>query len=157
MYFRLQTAAREWFRDVRKDLSIDFDIYYLCLMAGLARRRKAEASQAATTDLTNDFPGVYRMKGRIITAFFLSQELKQLGISFTERSALHAAIRDLVDPLSSSHLSDQGIKEINKYSFGGFEVLTEYFQKRHIDRPRTLEAFLPMYKELINEAVAEQG
>lgn len=151
MYFRLQKAAREWFRDISKDMSLDFDMYYLCLMTGLASGRKAEASQADTTDLTNDFPGVYRIKGRIITAFFLSQELKQLGISFTEKTALHTAIRGLVDPLSSSHLSDQGIKEINKYSFGGFEVLTEYFAKKHLDRPRNLETFLPMYKELIGK------
>lgn len=151
MYFRLQKAAREWFKDISKDLPLDFDIYYLCLMAGLAGGKKAEASQADTTDLTNDFPGVYRIRGRIITAFFLSRELKQLGISFSERSALDLAIRRLVDPLSASHLSDQGIKEINQYCFGGFELLTEYFEKRHIDRPRKLETFLPMYSQLIGE------
>jgi len=153
MYFRLQEAAREWFKDVSKEMPIDFDIYYLCLMAGLASGRKAEASQADTSDLTNYFPGAYRGKGRIITAFFLSRELKALGIAFEERNSLHSAIRELVDPLSSSHLSDQGIKEINKYSFGGFKVLVEYFQKRLIDRPRTLEGFLPMYKQLIDEFV----
>lgn len=147
--FRLRKSTRDWFKEISSEFSLDFDMYYLCLMAGLATGRKEEASQADTTDLVNDFPGNYRSKGRLITALFLSQELKELGIKLSERVALHSAIQGLVDPLSSAHLSEMGMKELNKYSFGGFDVLTEWFD----DRPRTIETFLPLYKRYLDEAI----
>lgn len=147
--FRLRKDIREWFKEISGKFPLDFDMYYLCLMAGLATGRKEEASQAETTDLVSDFPGDYRAKGRLITALFLSQELKELGIELSERTALHSAIRSLVDPLSSSHLSDAGMKELNKYSFGGYEVLTQWFP----DGPQTIETFLPLYKRHLDEAI----
>jgi len=147
--FRLLKDTRNWFKKISSEFSLDFDMYYLCLMAGLATGRKEEASQADTTDLVNDFPGDYRSKGRLITALFLSQELKELGISLSERPALHAAIRGLVDPLSSAHLSDAGMKELNKYSFGGYEVLTQWFP----DGPQTIETFLPLFKRHLDKAI----
>lgn len=149
MPFRLRKDARQWFKGIEKQLDLGFDIYYFCLMAGLATGRKKEVTQAETTDLVNEFPGAYRPKGRIIIALFLTRELKSLGIKLTEKRAIHAAIRGLVEPLSSSHLSDGGMKELNKYAFGGFEVLTEWFQ----ERPRTVETFLPLYKQYLDSAL----
>jgi hypothetical protein len=149
--FRLRKDTRQWFKGIEKDLDLGFDMYYLCLMAGLATGRKEEASQAETTDLVNEFPGSYRSRGRIIIALFLTREIKAMGIKMSEKRMLHSAIRGLVDPLSSSHLSDAGMKELNKYAFGGFEILTEWFQ----ERPRTIETFLPLYKQYLDIALNE--
>jgi hypothetical protein len=121
---------------------LDFDMYYLCLMAGIASGRKEDVPTAETTELVDEFPGEYRANGRLITAAFLARELRAMGIQYSERAALHSAIRQLIDPLAASHLSDAGMKEMNRYSYGGFEVLTEWFQ----DRPRAIETFLPLYR-----------
>jgi len=139
--FRLRRDAREWFRDIRPAMSLDFDVYHLCFMAGLAARRKGEASQAETTELVDAFPGAYRPKGRLLVAAFLARELRELGVSTQDRAALHTAIHRLVDPLAPSHLSDEGMRQFNQYSYGGFDAITEWFD----DRPRVIETFLPTY------------
>jgi len=103
------------------------------------------------TELAQDFPGEYRSRGRIIAALLLTKELKKLGIRFEERATLHKEIAKLIDPLSSTHLSSVGMDEINHYSLGGFDVLTEWFD----DRPRHLETFLPKFRAQLKTALSE--
>lgn len=149
MPFRLRKDAREWFKGISDDLALDFDIFYFCLMAGLATGRKAFLPANEATDLAQDFPGDYRSRGRIIVALLLTRELKKLGIKFEERATLHREIGKLIDPLSSTHLSSPGMDEINNYSFGGFDVLTDWFD----DRPRHLETFLPQYRQYLKKVL----
>jgi len=141
MPFRLRRDAREWFRDIRPAMALDFDMYHLCFMTGLATGRKADASHQDTTELVDAFPGVFRSRGRLLVASFLAREVRAHGVTTTDRAALHRTISGLIDPLSPSHLSDAGMKEFNRYSYGGFDVLTEWFE----DRPRAIETFLPTY------------
>lgn len=153
MPFRLRKDTRKWFKDIENAFSSGsapgFDMYYLCLMVGLAARCKEDVPTSETTELVDQFPGDYRLKGRVIVALFLSRELEAMGITRSERTALHSAIAGLVNPLSASHLSEVGMKEFNKYSFGGFDVLTEWFD----DRPRAVETFLPLYKRHMDQAI----
>ena len=79
------------------------------------------------------------------------RELDAMGISRWDKRALNAAIGQLVDPLSPTHLSDAGLRELNKYSYGGFAVLTEWFD----EAPRVFEALLPLYKRKLDDATAE--
>jgi len=149
MPFRLRKDAKEWFKGVTDDLGLDFDMFYFCLMAGLATGRKTFSSASEATDLAQDFPGEYRSRGRIIVALLLTRELKMLGIKFEERTALHREIGKLIDPLSSAHLSTPGMDAINHYASGGFDVLTEWFD----DRPRHLETFLPQFRQQVKSAL----
>ena len=149
MPFRLRRDAREWFRGVSSSFSLDFDMYYLCLMAGLAESRLANTPTVETTELVDNFPGEYRAKGRLIVALFLAKELTRLSINYSERAAVHETINELVDPLSRSHLSDRGLRKINSYAYGGYEVLTEWFA----ERPRRIETFLVEYKKKLDLAV----
>ena len=119
-------------------------------MAGLATGRKApEVPISATAELVDDFPGSYRPNGRMIVALFLSREIRALGINYSERVTLHQAIHQLIDPLSSSILSEEGMRAMNYYAWGGFEVLQEWFE----DRPRAIEVFLPVFKERLDEVL----
>ena len=149
MPFRLLKDARPWFKGIEKDLTLDFDMYYFCLMTGLAAGKKRSSQTEDATDLAQDFPGEYRARGRVIVALLLTRELRSLGINFQERTTLHREVSKLIDPLSSSHLSSTGMEELNRYSYGGFDVLTEWFS----DRPRHLETFLPQFKNLLNRAL----
>lgn len=148
MAFRLGKDAKEWFKYIRPQMDYDFDIYYLCLMVGLKKNQdqKKDISQSDSTELTEDFPGDYRSKGRLIIGLFLLTEIKNLGINIGEREAINKNIRRYLDINSPSKLSNEGIKEMNKYSNGGFEALSEHFE----ERPRTLEAFLIQYKEYLD-------
>ena len=149
MPFRLLKDARPWFKGIEKDLTLDFDMYYFCLMAGLAAGKKRSSQTEDATDLAQDFPGEYRARGRVIVALLLTRELRSLGINFQERTTLHREVSKLIDPLSSSHLSSAGMEELNRYSYGGFDALTEWFA----DRPRHLETFLPQLKNYLNGAL----
>jgi len=148
-YLRNEGGKKTWFRDIRPAMSLDFDMYHLCLMAGLASRRKADASNEETTELVDHFPGVYRQRGRLLVAAFLARELEAMGVSRTDRASLHGTISRLVDPLSPSRLSNEGMKQFNRYSYGGFDVLTEWFD----DRPRAIETFLPVYHSKLTECM----
>jgi len=152
MPFRLRKDAREWFKGISDELTLDFDIYYFCLMAGLATGKKAFPPANEATDLAQDFPGEYRSRGRLIVSLLLTRELRRMGIEFTERITLHKEIAKLIDPLSSTHLSTSGMDEINHYSFGGFDVLADWFE----DRPRHLETFLPQYRQHLKTALQGQ-
>ena len=151
MPFRLRRDARQWFRHISSSFSLDFDMYYLCLMAGLAESRLASMATAETTELVDSFPGEYRTRGRLIVALFLARELRRLSVDYSEHAAVHDTVRELVDPLAPSHLSDVGLKQINKYAFGGYEVLTEWFP----DRPRRVETFLLQYKERLDSTLLD--
>ena len=153
MPFRLRKDARDWFKGISEHLTLDFDMFYFCLMAGLATGNKAFPPSNEATDLAQDFPGEYRSRGRLVVALLLTRELKRLGIKFEERATLHKEIAKLIDPLSSTHLSTPGMDEINHYSFGGFDVLTDWFD----DRPRHLETFLPQFREHLKNAINEES
>ena len=89
MSFRLRKDARAWFRDLRPALDLDFDMYYFCLMVGLAARNKETIQQTDTDEIVQYFPGEYGPRGRLIVAIFLKAELDGLGVKMTERTAVH--------------------------------------------------------------------
>lgn len=144
MPFRLRTDAREWFRHLQTP--VDFDLYYFCLMAGLATKRKPEV-KAEAKDLVNDFPELYKKNARLILALFLSRELSSKGIKLTEKVELHTEISHLVDASDPTRLSEHGMQELNRYASGGYEALIEEFS----DKPRYLETFLPQYKAFLED------
>ena len=143
--FKLPKEADNWFSYIRKDLKLDFDVYYFCLMAGLAKGEKEVNSQ--TRDLINRFPQEYKAESRIIISLFLKNELDKMGISLGDRKQVHETIRNYIDHSSPSFLSELGQKEINKYCNGGIVVLKTFFD----DKPRTIEAFIIKFTKIIEK------
>lgn len=155
MSFRIQTDAKKWFKDIDKDHSdegfaTDFDILYFCFIAGITRELKRDAKSEQTNELVDYFPDKFTQRGKLLVALFLTRELKLLGVAITEKRAVHSAISRLIKHNAPSSLSDDGQKEFNKYVFGGYEVLLDWFD----DRPRSLEAFLRMFKIKLDAAQA---
>src|SRR5262245_26302550 len=140
MDFAIRKDAREWFRDIRADMKLDFDAYYFCFMAGVSATpgRKKDAAGGDVAALVDTFPGAYSGRGRVMVALFLAKELDYLGVALQEKHAVHQAIARLVDTDAANHLSAEGVSEFNRYAHGGFEVLLEWFE----DRPRALDTFL---------------
>lgn len=153
--FRLRKDAKGWFKHLiqQKEFTIDFDVYYCCVMAGLATKRKVDATTERTTELPDHFPKLYREQSRILIALFLSRELGFHDIDLAEKEAVRKMIRTLVAPSSPSHLSADGVHELNKYASGGFEVLLEWFE----DPPRALSTFLPLYKRRLDKCLRESA
>ena len=135
--FRLRNDAKEWFKKLSFD--IDFEAYYFCLMAGLtAGTPDPTVSTSTTSELVDYFPGRYGKDKELIIAFFLCRELRKLRVDLTEREALNRTVSNLVDPHSNSRLSDAGVKRMNEYAAGGYDVLLQHFDSP----PQHLETFL---------------
>lgn len=138
MDFAVRKDARQWFRDIRHELDMDFDIFYFCFVAGATMLKKKEIPASQTDALVDNYPRQYRSRGRLLLGLFLSRELEYFGVSMAQKSAVRTAIAQRVDPMAPNHLTDTGAREFNKYAHGGFEVLLDWFP----DRPRALHTFL---------------
>ena len=158
MDFFIRKEARGWFQNIRSEFSAlpgaraapDFDAFYFCFIAGVAANRKESLPQEATAQLVPGFPEAYKSRGSLLVSLFLSRELKSRGVDPTERQRVRDVLSELVHPQAANFLSDEGVREFNKYSFGGFDVLLDWFD----DRPTSLETFLRTFKRRIDETFA---
>ena len=156
MEFRIRRDARDWFRDIQPNLialpgtpsAPDFDAFYFCFIAGITAMRKKDVPTSDTAELVENFPGPYRSRGRYLVSLFLFTELEYLGVTLDEKSTVHAEISRLVHPSAQNHLSDEGVREFNKYAHGGYEVLLDWFD----DRPRALETFVRSFRKRVHDA-----
>lgn len=147
MPFMMRKDAREWFKHLSFDR--DFDVYYLCLVAGLATNKQdPNQSEDNIYKLIDYFPDLYKDKMHLILGMFLAHVLKVSNVE-SSRSAANALICKLIDPRDITGLSAEGMKWLNNFSFGGFDRLTEWFSQP----PRSLEAFLIEYKDKIDQFV----
>jgi hypothetical protein len=147
--FRASNDARRWFQHIRPGLDLDFDVYYMCVMAGLATGKAKDLPASEADELVDYFPGEYAKRGRLLVMLLLSILLERHGVSLSQRATVHQTIRDFIDPLSQSKLSDTGVREMNKFAFAGFDVIAEWFS----EPPHVAAAFLPRYAEKLQEAV----
>ncbi|MEV7862837.1 hypothetical protein AB0O86_29425 [Streptomyces hirsutus] len=150
--FRLRKDARDWFKALREDDSfkIDFDVFYFCFIAGIAKKQKLPVTNEYTAELVPNFPGRYADRGKLLVALFLARELDHLGVTMHEKKEVHSSIAKLVDPTAPHNLSDEGVKHFNQYAHGGYNVLLEWFAN---DRPRSLETFLRTFKQKLDTAL----
>ncbi len=149
MAFRLPGGAKLWFKEIEPKFGTAplFDMYYLCLMAGLATSTLKEGKDSESSELVDYFPAEYNKNGKIIIGLLLSRELNRLGIDRQDKTALNEGIATLVDPNTPSRLKSEGMRLMNRYANGGFEVLE---QQWFVERPQHIEAFLPLYYKNLN-------
>lgn len=151
MGFELRQDAKRWFkafdRDIRQKTIIQFDLYYFCLIPGfITKRRNIEINSDDVDEMTRDFPSVFRSRGELLVGLLINTELSRMGIDLQERTSVYRIISDLVIT-SPPYLSNEGIKKMNYYAHGGFDVLCEQMD----ERPRTLETFVRKYHRFIQE------
>ncbi len=153
--FRLPREAKSgekgWFRDIAKHYETDFDLYYLCLMAGIAAGHKENLQSDKSVEVIHYYPGEFRTRGRLLVAVLLSNEVAQLGIEPEDREGVRTVIKRLVASDNQQQLTDEGVRLMNQYVAGGFYELQERFD----DRPRSIETFPRRYFEIISELTAQ--
>ena len=146
MFFAIRKNARDWwFAKIKGQFEVDFDIFYFCFIAGIAKDRKASFSGSDVVALVENFPGRYKDRGALLVSLFLSRELKSLGVTLNDKQAIRSQISNLVRHNVQNYLSDEGVREFNKYAHGGFDVLQEWFE----DRPRSLDTFLRIFHQKV--------
>jgi len=148
MDFQLRKDARKWFKDISTHYPILFDFYYLCLIVGFASgRRNTHMTSEEVDSLVENFPGDFRDRGRRLVGLLIHADLAYLGIDLDKRDDVYSRVAKLVDPNSPSDLSNEGIKIMNQYAHGGFDVLCENFS----DRPTSIETFVRKYARCLSD------
>ena len=150
--FRMRNDARAWLSQISdfEQFRVDFDQYYLCLMAGFASGRSTEGG--ASTEMVEAFVEEYKPASRFLIGLLVIAELKKGGIDVSERTAVRALFKRLVDPQSPNSLTDEGMRRMNAYASGGYDYLSE----RRETKPYSGEEFLRDYVQLIGEAATDE-
>jgi len=152
MAFRLRTDAEKWFAalDGKEPTRSKFDLYYFCLLAGLANVRHVDPAAAGVTakEFVGDFINDYKPAQRLLIGLLVVGEVKRGGISLDEKASVRDVFKRLVTPTTVTNLTDEGMRCMNAYASGGYEFLSE----RRETPPTSPEEFLRDFLPLIEEA-----
>ena len=130
MPFRFPPEADRWFSKVSGNAPFQykFDLYYLCMMLGLAEGRREDVSGNEFIDY---FIDDYKNAKRLVGGLLVLAEMKRLNIDVTEKKDVRRVVGELFDSTSPTGLSEYGIKQLNSYASGGFATLSESREKPH--------------------------
>jgi hypothetical protein len=152
MPFRLRTDAESWFAalDGKEPAKTKFDLYYFCVMAGLASGRSSDPASAGVTarEIVDDFIQDYKPAQRLLIGLLVVAEVRKGGIDLEEKAAVRDVFKRLVNPYGAN-LTDEGMKAMNAYASGGYEFLAE----SRDTKPASPEEFLRDYVLLMDAAV----
>lgn len=153
MPFRLREDARRWFSELERKTPTNtmFDLYYYCLMVGLASGRSSDLStlEVSAPEIVGDFIQEYKPAQRLLIGLLVVAEVRKRGIDLAEKAAVREIFRDLVTPDTSTKLTDEGMRCFNAYASGGYEFLTELRD----EKPASPEQFLRDFVGLMEVAV----
>ncbi len=142
--FRMPRDADRWFRGIadQSPLKTKFDLYYLCLVAGLQEVRLS--SSVEKTDFYEAFPKEYESSRFEVLGLLILAEMHREGLDFSDSDSVQSVISRLISPDTPSRLSTDGFDKMNQYAAGGFDVLGESFG----ERPQDVYFFLLRYARL---------
>jgi len=156
MPFRLRTEARKWFSEIdsKAPLKSLFDLYYFCLMAGLITGRRNDPSSGGreAPEFIDYFIDDYKPAQRLIIGLLTVAESRRLAIDLEEKQAVRELVKGLVDPNSSTNLTDEGLRLLNSYASGGYDHISE----QRDTKPYRVEEFLRDFVELIGSIPEDQ-
>ena len=152
MPFRLREDAERWFSELdgKEPTKTKFDLYYFCLMIGLASGRSTDLSSSSTParEIVDDFIQDYRPAQRLLIGLLVVAEVRKRGIGLDERTAVRDVFKHLVTPHDKTNLTEEGMRCFNAYASGGYEFLAEHRDTR----PSSHEAFLRDFIDLMGDA-----
>lgn len=147
-FFRLRQDAELWFSNIfEKPIDTKFDIYYLCLMLGLATGKFSNNKEG--TEFIDYFITDYASHQTLIIGLLVITELHKRGIEIKERNEISNVFKEFIDTATRTSLTDNAIEKLNGYASGGYEYLTEKIDTK----PHHVEEFLITYHSLLNEAI----
>lgn len=151
MPFRLREDAEWWFAalDRKEPAKTKFDLYYFCLMAGLASGRMSNAAGLGAREIIDEFIQDYQPAQRLLIGLLVAAEVRRGGIDFDEKEAVRAVFGRLVTPESKTQLTDEGMRCMNAYASGGYDFLSESRDAA----PASPEEFIRDFVGLMAEAV----
>jgi hypothetical protein len=153
MAFRLRADAEKWFSELdgKEPTRSKFDLYYFCLMVGLASVRHVDPATVGVSakEFVGDFINDYKPAQRLLIGLLVIAEVKRGGIDLDEKASVRDVFKRLVTPSTVTNLTDEGMRCMNAYASGGYEFLAE----RRDTRPTSPEEFLRDFLTLVGDAL----
>lgn len=153
--FRMRKDAENWFSNIReqKPIRTKFDLYYFCLMMGLATGSKNDPVKHCpeVTDFTDNFVSDYKPYQRLIIGLLIRAELFRLGLGMNEKDEVRKLFVELVNPQNPTSLTDSGMDRLNEYSSGGYD----YISGKLVSKPYHVEEFLRTYTKLLRNTIEQ--
>ena len=103
MSFKLSKENRTYFKGISKEFKIKLDMYYLCLMMGLAANNKSENPDAG--ELIDYWADKYSDYANYIIGLILFVEAKNIGIDISNKETTSQHLNNFLDPNQQSRLS----------------------------------------------------
>jgi hypothetical protein len=151
MAFFLRNDTEQWFshiKDQKPYIETKFDLYYFCLMLGLASGEKHPVTgKSEATEFQKNFVKAFIPVQKLIIGLLIKAELRRLGINATEKDQVYDLLTEIVDPDSPTKLTEAGITKLNEYASGGYDVLSEELPTK----PYNVEDFLRTYTALLKQ------
>ena len=149
MAFKLHKEARDWFKGIsgKEPFGTLFDVYQACLVLGLATERGG-SDEGSLVEFMDEFIQRYRPYQTALVGTLVSTVLLRKGITASDRKAVAGEIGRLVSGDSlRGDLTPDGLREMNGYALGGFNLLRERFEVP----PQNSAAFFEKYRALLEE------
>ncbi|EAZ89973.1 hypothetical protein CY0110_07249 [Crocosphaera chwakensis CCY0110] len=147
----MRHEAREWFSKIKKPtkdtppINTDFDLYYLCLMMGLASKNKSTPDPSHSADFVDRFVKQHERQQNLIIGLLIQAELSDKSLTLDDKNQAKKILKDLIDPTNRfTSLTDDGMDKMNAYASGGFDYLQSKMPK-----PYFAEDFLIRYVEIL--------
>ena len=153
MPFYLRSDTEQWFGHIKEQEPIEtkFDLYYFCLMMGFATGRTSVPSQRSEVkEFQKNYVKAYLPVQKLITGLLIKSEFKKYGVEATEKDQVYEILTEIIDPDSSTKLTEVGLNKLNEYASGGYDVMSEEFPSKFY----SVEEFLRAYTLLLRNKIA---
>jgi hypothetical protein len=129
MPFRLPKKCRLFFEPLtgkeKNKLEYLFDGYYLSALVGLAQAKIDSKPDLESSELVDEYPGIYKESGDYIAALLIATEAKRIPVNVTNADELEKLMTSLIDSHSKTRLSLKGENLLNQYASRGINIILD--------------------------------
>jgi hypothetical protein len=118
--------------------------YWLCAQLGLVRGRKGDVGKSSW--VTDNFAPPLSEHQHSIRAFAFFTHCTELAVDVEDEEEMIAAMKNFFDQDRKHKLSGVGLRLLDDYAAGGFEILRD-----EIPNPSDLSDFLLEYVEILTK------
>lgn len=144
--FKLNKDAKNWAETLTaKDSPIrtQMDIYYLSLVVGIGKNQCPTFQENQVTEITRSYTEKFLPLKDLLAGVLLAAEITNFGLP-AENKIIRKKVSELFNSTSPTSLSDNAINIMNRYAFGGFELM-----KRELTKAPPVHDFLVWYNDEI--------
>ena len=100
------------------------DLFYICLLVGLKNEIKDQDQNYEVSDITDKW--TLNLKNSKASDFIIGLYLSKLTKNNEEDKAkINTQLNTVLDHNSDTKLSEEGLKELHEYAFGGYNKILE--------------------------------